>query len=126
MQRWHEFLSIVGLLAFISACSKDDGPTSHLEGPIGVVTSPNGAEGAAIVEFAGVVDSVMIEGGTAFLRSAGGITRAALILDQPGTIRFSLPKVSSGSLPATSVIQVADGNNQLRSNTSAYQVTYAR
>src|SRR5262245_60410207 len=125
MRRCQRILSFVFLLAVGAACSRDDGPTSHLEGPIGVITSPNGAEGAAIIEFAAVIDSLQIEGGPAYLRNAGGITRAALILQKPGVIRFSLPKVS-GAVPGTTVIEVADGNNQLRSNTSAYQVTYAR
>ena len=126
MSRWQRNV-LTALALCVAGCSKgDSGPTSHLDGPIGVLSSPNGAEGAAIIEFAGVVDSVMIVGGKAYLRTSGGRTRAALVLDQAGTIRFSLPKITGGSPPAATVIEVADGNNQLRSNTAAYQVTYAR
>ena len=46
--------------------------------------------------------------------------------DRPGVIRFSLPKVASGSAPAASVIEVADGANQLRAGVAGYQVTYER
>jgi hypothetical protein len=52
------------------------------------------------------------------------VTRAVLVLQQPGTIRFSLPGVAIGAGPAATVIEVADGNNQPRSTVAGYAVTY--
>lgn len=116
-------LAIAGIVA---GCSDKSGPTEQLIGPIARIVSPNGAEGSAIGEFAGTVDSIMVAGGKGYLHSVGGITRAALILDQPGLIRFSLPKVAGGSAPSATVVEVADGANQLRAGVSGYQVTYER
>lgn len=110
----------------LAGCSGDKGPTEQLSGAVGRVVSPNGAEGAAVIELAGVVDSVVVAGGQAFLKSANGVTRAALVLERPGLIRFSLPRLVKGSGPAATVVQVADGNNQLRPNAGAYRVDYER
>jgi hypothetical protein len=106
------------------ACGDSGGPRPN--GVRGAVVSPNGNEGAAVLEFAGVVDSVTVVGGVAYLRSAGGVTRAALILDQPGTIRFSLPGIAVGSAPAAVLVEVADGSNALRATVAGYRVEYDR
>ena len=108
--------------SLLAACH--DGSSPKRSGAAGSVVSPNGAEGAAVIEFAGVVSSISVPGGVGYLSSSGGVTRAALILQQPGTIRFSLPGVAIGSGPAATVIEVADGSNQPRAAVAGYTVTY--
>jgi hypothetical protein len=108
------------------ACSGDPSPVQAGDGPAGHLVSPNGAEGAVVLEFAGAVDTVAVAGGTAWVRFAGGVTRAALVLDKAGSIRFSLPHAPLGDGPAATVLEVADGSNQLRASTAGYRVDYDR
>jgi hypothetical protein len=112
--------------AALAGCSGDGGPTQQLHGAVGRLVSPNGAEGAAVIEIAASVDSVEVLGGEGFLRPANGVTRIAVVLDQPGTIRFGLPRLPRGTGPTATVVQVADGNNQLRADVAAYRVDYER
>jgi hypothetical protein len=115
------------LLAFLAfGCSGESSPTKELTGAIGRVDSPNGAEGAAILEFASPVAEIMVAGGSSHLRTIGSVTRAALVLDRPGIIRFSLPEFESANAPAATVREVADGNNALRGSVASYRVTYER
>ena len=110
----------------VAACGGDSGgPGAGGSGAIGQVVSPNGSEGAAIIEFAGAVDSIVVTGGRAYLQTGGGRTRAALVLDQPGNIQFRLPRVT-GAAPSATVVQVAGGDNQLRASVAGYQVAYGR
>jgi hypothetical protein len=108
--------------SLLAACN--DGSSPKPSGAAGRVVSPNGAEGAAIIEFSGVVSSINVPGGVGYLSTSGGVTRAALILEQPGTIRFSLPGVAIGAGPAATVIEVADGGNQPRAAVAGYTVAY--
>jgi hypothetical protein len=110
------------LTSLLAACH--DGSSPKPSGATGHIVSPNGAEGAAVIEFAGVVSSINVTGGVGYVSSSGGVTRAVLVLQQPGTIRFSLPGVAIGAGPAATVIEVADGNNQPRSAVAGYAVTY--
>ena len=110
------------LTSLLAACH--DGSSPKPSGAAGRIVSPNGAEGAAVIEFAGVVSSIDVPGGVGYLSSTGGVTRAALILQQAGTIRFSLPGVPLGAGPAATVIEVADGSNQPRAVVAGYTVTY--
>jgi hypothetical protein len=109
-----------------AACSGEGSPTQELRGAIGRVDSPNGAEGAAILEFAAPVSEIVVAGGTSHLRTIGSVTRAALVLDRPGIIRFSLPAFESATAPAASVLEVAAGNNAIRPSIATYRVTYER
>jgi hypothetical protein len=119
---------LTGFLIAISAaaCSGESSPTQDLTGAIGRVDSPNGAEGAAILEFAAPVSEIVVAGGTSHVRTIGSVTRAALVLDRPGIIRFSLPAFESANAPAATVLEVAAGNNAIRASVATYRVTYER
>jgi hypothetical protein len=123
---WRLLTAPLMLLSGLAACSDKGRPTESLKGPIARLISPNGAEGAAVIEFAAVVDSVVLQGGIAYLHAASGRTRAALVLEHPGAVRFSLPHGTPGAVPAATVIEVADGSNQLRSTVAGYRVAYDR
>ena len=116
------FAAALLLTSLLEACN--DGSSPKPSGAAGHIVSPNGAEGAAVIEFAGVVSSINVSGGVGYLSSTGGVTRVALILEQPGTIRFSLPGVALGAGPAATVIEVAEGNNHPRAAVAGYAVTY--
>ncbi len=112
--------------AMVGACGSDAGGPGGSAHASGRVVSPNGNEGAALIDFAGAIDTMTVTGGSAFLQTTNGRTRAVIVLDQPGTIRFTLPNIATGAAPAGTVVQVADGANALRASVSAYRVEYAR
>jgi hypothetical protein len=128
--RWTHLRAITGRITaaalLLGGCSGDGSPTEQLTGAIAHIDSPNGAEGAAIVEFAGSVREIVVVGGTSYVRAVGGVSRAAIVLDKPGTIRFSLPDFEPSAAPTATVLEVAAGDNALRANVAAYRVTYER
>lgn len=90
--------------------------------------SPHGPEGAAVLEMTGGVDFGVVasELGQTFYEHDGETTRAVIVLQEPGTIRFTVHTEDIGKLPDVTVIQVADGNNQLRTDLSGYDVEFER
>ena len=90
--------------------------------------SPNPTEGAAVLEVSGVVGlgSVTTDNGEAFYETDGSITRVVVILDDPGQITFNIRTQDVADLPAVTVVQVADGNNELRSSLDGYDVEWAQ
>ncbi len=110
-------------LAFLSC---GDEPSAPPPGPGDLVVSlisPNGAEGAALFETtdAGIV-GVTAEGGEAYHFQAGGTGRVVVILEVPGEVRFTMNVAERSRPPELSVVEVADGNNRLRGDTSGYTV----
>jgi len=109
----------------VAACS-DSGPS----GPSGPGTfradlaSPNGAEGAAVFELTGGVGlgDVTMSGGEVLYDHGPGATLIIVLLDTPGQIRFQIRTENVGSLPSVTVVQVADGGNELRESLSGYAV----
>jgi len=88
--------------------------------------SPYGPEGAAVLEFSdgvglGVVAS---EFGDTFYEHHDDKTVAVVVLDEPGVIRFTVRTDDIGAIPSVTVVQVADGANQLRPSISDYTVEF--
>lgn len=86
--------------------------------------SPNGPEGAAVLELTGGVGlgEVTSEIGAAFYEHDGAATRVVIILDEPGQIEFTVRSQDVGARLSVTVLQVADGSNQLRTGLSSYLV----
>ncbi len=118
-------LALLPLLAGLG-CG-DGGPRS---GP-GIVTaevrSPNGPEGAALIELLGAgIDGVESESGWIFSSSGPESTRVLVVLDRPGPLRFRVAVPDTTAPPGAVVLEVADGANDLRSNPGAYRVEFVR
>jgi hypothetical protein len=96
------------------------GPGSFLA----TLVSPNGDEGSAVFELTGGVElgAVTGFGGEVFHQHFGGSTRVVVVLDQPGQISFRIGTGDVGEPPEAAVIQVADGENELRPSVAAYRV----
>ncbi len=117
-------LLFAGLLV-TTACDST-GP----EGPKGpgwitaTLVSPNGIEASAVFEISGGTDlsHASSDGGETFYQHSGGSSRVVVVLDDPGVIQFQVGTEDVGELPSVRVIQVADGENELRSSLSGYQV----
>jgi len=116
-------LGLVGLAVGGCDSTGPDGPS----GPgsfQAILISPSGDEGSAVFELTGGVGlgAVSTVGGEAFYEHSGGSTRVVVVRDDPGEIRFQIWTENLGRLPEVSVVQVADGENQLRASPASYSV----
>lgn len=91
------------------------------------VLSPNGPEAAAVIELNGGIGlgTVSPVGGEVLYDHREGSTFVAIVLDEPGQIRFHVRTDNVGQLPEARVIQVADGANQLRPSVAGYEVSFS-
>ncbi len=92
------------------------------------IVSPNTLDGAAVVEITGGSGLTWIasDDGQVFYEQDGGTTRIVIILDDPGPITFRVRVDDVAELPSATVIQVADGDNELRTSLSDYEVEWAQ
>ena len=120
--------SIAALLFAPLACTGDDGSGAPRDPLVRLATveSPNGAEGAAVVELAGDVaaDVSADDGSEAFAESALGVTRVVVVRAAPGALRFRLRLPAGATPPTARVIEVADGDNRLRASVAGYSVRF--
>ena len=127
-QRSHRtFLLILPFALAVLGCN-DLGPSGP-EGPGSIhvdLVSPNGAEGSAVFEITGgtglgVVSSY--SGEVYYNYNYGtGVTRVVVVMDVPGNVQFKVRTSNVGELPSVSVLQVADGDDQLRPSLGGYEV----
>jgi hypothetical protein len=115
------------LLAWPSACDVLGPDETGPEGPgafHATLVSPAGAEGSAVIEIVGgsSLGTISPQSGQVFYRHRSGVTRLVVVLDEPGTIRFQIRTEDVAVVPSATVIQVADGNDQLRGSLSGYSV----
>ena len=89
------------------------------------VESPHGAEGAALIRLGG--------GGASFVEpltgdvhtsALGDTTKVLVLLDTPGEIAFRLNVADTTRPPVATLLQVADGQNQVRTNLAGYVVRF--
>ena len=92
------------------------------------VVSPNALDGAAVLEITGGLglESITSDDGEVFYERDGGTTRLVVILDDPGLITFRFRVDDVAELPSATVIQVADGDNELRTSLSDYEVEWVQ
>ena len=85
-------------------------------------------EGAAVFELTGStgVDSIRSDYGDVYYQRDGGITRVVVIMNEPGLISFHMRVEDVGDLPDVTVLQVADGENELRTSLSDYEVEWVQ
>jgi hypothetical protein len=115
-----------GLFLAFASCDDDLGPAGP-EGP-GILAvdllSPFGSEGSAVFQVTGgaSLGAVTVSGGEVYHEHGLEGSRVVVVLDAPGAIRFRVATSDLGDLPTVTVIQVADGNDQLRDFLSGYTV----
>ena len=89
------------------------------------VISPNGLEGAVVLELEGTYPSVTAPSGSQVFTHAGdGVTRVVIVLTNPGNIEFTLTLDDVGEEPDVRILEVADGANELRMSLRGYRVTF--
>jgi len=119
------FLTALALLAAAVGC--DDLGPSGPRGPGSIhvdLVSPNGAEGSAVFELVGGtgLGTVSATGGEVFHEREGDTLRIVVVLDVPGEIGVRIETDDVRDLPSVTVVQVADGHDQLRSSLAGYHV----
>jgi hypothetical protein len=124
------FRIFVGLLVVVMATNVLASCFLDLGGPSGsgvirvTLDTPYGADGAAVLVLTGSVGPGVVasELGDTFYGHSGGTTRAVVILDEPGHIEFTLQVEDVGARPTVTLVQVADGADQLRTSLSDYEI----
>lgn len=120
----HSVLAVVAL-ALLAGCGSDGGgePRQSI-GWSAQLVSPNGAEGAAVLELDGVVAATRAPAGTRVMHHvSGGVTRVVVVREEPGQIAFELDLAERGAAPAASVIEVSGPDDALRAPATGYRVS---
>lgn len=94
-----------------------------------LLISPNGAEGAAVIELAGEGIGAVTAfpgSGRVFAERVGSTVRVVVVLDQPGEIRFRVAVDDVSDPPTGAVLEIADGSNEMRQSLAGYSVEFAR
>ena len=120
------FLPVVAL-ALSVACT-DGGPVSGPGTMTATLISPHGAEGAALIILIGdEVGDVTPLGGTELHRNdREGTTRLVLVNQAGGLLSFQVAVADTTQPPGVFVQEVAGPDDQLRGDTSAYRLEFAR
>ncbi len=113
------------LVTVIFACTPE--PTSP--GPPGilhaVLLSPEGPEGSAVLELTSTgLGEVMAVEGQVFARQGVGVVTLVVVLDKPGEIAFRMSVADIRSPPTVTVLEVADGDDQVRETLAGYEVEF--
>jgi hypothetical protein len=119
------FGTVVSTLLFFACESTPVAPTGPGELEAALI-SPHGDEGSVVLELTGAgIGQVTAIQGQAYTLPTGSGIRVVVILNNPGEIKLSIAVDDVASVPAASVIEVADGANVLRPSTTGYSVEFS-
>lgn len=127
--RLSPILLIAPVLLALGAC--DGGGTEPPPPPGGdynaVLQGPTNSESAALLELTGTgIEDVRSLTSTIFSNPVSGGRRVVLVRGTPGAMEFQV-RVAAGNEPPTArVLELAGGNDQLRTPLTGYQVTFTR
>ena len=117
-------LLFLAVLLGASGCG-DVAPVSAPGTLTATVESPNGAEGAALIRLVGA-GVAFVEPLTGDLHTSvvGDTTKVLVVLDTLGDIAFRLNVADTTLTPVATLLQVADGQNELRAGLLEYSVRF--
>jgi len=127
--RLRSILLLPALVA-LAACERGGGitPPPQTGGSYAaVLQSPSSDEGAALLELAGTgIEEVTASG--MFLASTPieGGRRVVIVRSTPGRLEFRVRMAQGASAPTARVVEVAGGDDQLRSSLTGYSVAFTR
>ena len=90
-----------------------------------VLVSPNGPEGAVVLNVSGTVESFTgTNDVSVYTTLASGGTTVIIVRLTPGELSVNMKVANTDEPPQVTVVEVADGENRLRTSTTGYQVTF--
>lgn len=111
------------MLAAAAACGEASGPSGPGQLQI-TLHSGNTDDAAALLELSGDgLGDLEVSAGQVFSQRQGNTTRVVIILDDPGTIVFSIDVEDTSQRPNVRILEVADGSNRVRDSVADYQAT---
>jgi hypothetical protein len=85
--------------------------------------SPNGPEGAAhLTIFGGGLGEVNGLGSQTFSHTVGDNLNVVVVRDQPGELRFTVAVADTTIRPTVAIVEVAGGDDRLRTDLQGYRV----
>lgn len=112
-------------VAVLGACGDDTASPGGSPGTLEArLTSPNGPEGALLVEIDGPLRSVSVEQGHLFHHRAEGHTQVLVVLDEPGEVRFRIDVADMDQAPPYRIIEVAGPDDTLRPDPAGYALRF--
>jgi hypothetical protein len=117
-------ISIAVAVAALFTVSCENSTESSGPGPLSAaLVSPNGDEGAAVLDVAGTVTSVTTPTGvSAYTTPAANGVRIVLVRLDAGPISMTLNVPDISNPPTLSVVEVAGPDNALRQSLAGYRV----
>lgn len=116
-------LLLAALISAIGCGGGDVGPVSGPGSFIATLESPNGVEGASLIHLiGGGVSSVQPLSGELFTSTSGDTTKVLVVLSTPGDVAFRVQVADTTQPPIVVLLQVADGDNRVRSSLQGYSV----
>ena len=116
------------LLAALAVTAVSCDSTEPKGGPgtvTAVLVSPNGLEGAAVLDVNGVVESFTAPNDmSVYTTPSSAGTRVVLVRLTPGELSVNMKVSNTLEPPPVTVVEVADGDDKLRASVSGYQVTF--
>lgn len=115
------------LAASATACESDLGGPRSIREVVGVLVSPNGPEGAVVLDIRGRgIGAIEADSAQIFIARDGPDLRVILIREVPGAIRFRLRVVDTRAVFDARVVAAANGANEPRGDVDGYRVAWAR
>jgi hypothetical protein len=114
---------VTAALAALGAAGCDPAPPAVPGVLTATLVSPNGAEGSAHLKLfgEGALEVRALDART-FSHQRGDTVDVVLVRDAPGELRFLIVVADTTRRPGAAVVEVADGDNRLRSGVGAYRV----
>jgi hypothetical protein len=111
-------------LAFV-ACDSQPAAVSGPGRLVGVLRSPSGPEGAAVIDLVGTgLGELTAKSGLVFTEATDDVLRVIIVLEQPGTIEFVLEVDDIAAPPIAAVLEVADPDDRPRTTLTEYSVQF--
>ena len=114
------------VLVALGACD-DTGPEANPGMLTGVLVSPTGDEGAAVIRLLGpVMEVTSVDDTEAFAAHSQDVTHVVLVSQPGGRLQFGLRVPDVGTPPLAFVREVAGPEDQARTSVAEYRVEFLR
>jgi len=125
--RW---IGLVTLVASVIACDSTGPAGGPASGPgqlEAVLESPNGSEGAAMLQFVGPgITGVQAQGAEIYRTTSGDTTRVIVVVETAGKLSVFLQLTDLSMPPDWTILQVSGPDDALRPSLSGYRVAFVR